>query len=176
MSKRVHLTALVLRVYMIITLALGTQTWLTCMQPSLSKLNGDGSRTTPGQWLVLVLPWERGFIQQSVPQTLWPEMAIWKLPCLKASIRQLWSVASSRKSRLWLMRFHTRQWSLQLNLYWKKKDRCCNINRNPEWREAWADKDVLPDQIIELNFTVLSLQIKIFMSVWNYPWMSIASQ
>lgn len=56
MSKRVHLIALVLRVYMIITLTLGTQTWLTCVQPSLSKLNGDGSRMTPGQWLVLALP------------------------------------------------------------------------------------------------------------------------
>lgn len=52
MSKRVHLIALVLRVYMIITLTLGTQTWLT----RLSKLNGDGSRMTPGQWLVLALP------------------------------------------------------------------------------------------------------------------------
>lgn len=83
---------------------------LTCIQPSLSKCNANGS------WLVACA--ERRFNQQSVPQTLWPELATWKLPCLKASIRRFWSVAPARKPKLWLMQFHAWQWSVQLNLHW----------------------------------------------------------
>ncbi len=100
---------------------------------------------------------ERG---ASSPQTLGPELAIWKLPCLKAPIRRLRSVSAARKARLWLMQFHARQWSLQLNLCWvphmkkagKRQTAAAADQRQIEGKRACTQRCyTTPDQIIELH-------------------------
>ena len=89
-------------------------TWLTNLhtaQPELMLIEAGWTGH------VLSLPRERGFSRQSIPLTLWPEPAVWKLPCLKASIRRFWTAAAARKAKLRLMQFHAWQWFLQQNLY-----------------------------------------------------------
>lgn len=120
---------------------------------------------TPGQRLVPTL---HIFIQRSVPQNLRPELATWKLPCLKASIRRLWSVAATSKARLWLMQFHGRQWSVQLNFTLGptcKKKKMEKVKGKQErdrtssraetvWQKGRLSRQrcfTAPDQIIELN-------------------------
>lgn len=153
--------------------------WLTCIQPNLSKCNCDWSWMTPGQWLVLALPWRRGFTQQSTPQTLWPEPAIWQLPCLKASITRLWSVAAARKAKM-----HDSglcSWIYTGCHMWKRPEKARQEQQQSRdrLRERKAEKTKMFDRARSnywTPFAVLSLQINIFMSVWNYPWTSIATQ
>lgn len=131
------------------------------------------------------LCWHSSVKGTSPPQTPWPELTIWKLPCLKASIRGLPSVAAARKAKLWPMQFHAQQWSPQLNLYWlphvkkagKRQTRAATDQRQIEEKGVWATKMFHHARSNYWTpFAVLSLQINIFMPVWNYPWTSIALQ
>lgn len=100
---------------------------------------------------------------QSVSQTLWPELTIWKLPCLKPPLDDYEAWLQQGKAKQWLMQFHARQWFLQLNLYWaahvekragrRQTDRGSN-NAETGWGRGSLSRQrcfTMPDQIIELH-------------------------